>query len=157
MSRPRAEPARGLVLGAALLLGAGMLAGALRWRDPHVPGSWGLCPWLVATGTPCPTCGGLRALADLLAGRPGAALAHHAYLVVSLGIGVGIGIGIGVAAGLALLRRAGAPGSGLRLPPRERRGVAGWLWPTVAWLTGLVLFGVLRAVNPAWWPPLGAA
>lgn len=139
------------------LLGAAVLCGALRWRDPHVPGSWGFCPWLVATGTPCPTCGGLRALADLLDARPGAAFAHHPYLVVSLALALAVGLGFGLR---ALARRVGGGPrprrSGDEPAPAGRRR-ADWLWPSVAWLTGLVLFGVLRAATPAWWPPLGAA
>lgn len=144
------------------MLGAVLLAGALRWRDPHVPGSWGFCPWLVATGTPCPTCGGLRALADLLAGRPGAAFAQHAYLVASLALVLAAGLALGLRAlgQWAFARDGGGPRP--RPPGGEpaatgRRGAADWLWPSVAWLTGLVLFGVLRAANPTWWPPLGAA
>ena len=59
---------------------AGLVAVAL--RDPHVPGSWGTCPVLALTGLPCPGCGGLRATADLLAGRPLEALGSNALAVV---------------------------------------------------------------------------
>ncbi|MFY0405780.1 DUF2752 domain-containing protein [Solicola sp. PLA-1-18] len=38
---------------------------ALRLRDPHSHGSWGLCPFQALTGLPCPGCGGLRAVNDL--------------------------------------------------------------------------------------------
>lgn len=37
---------------------------ALHVRDPHVAGSWGLCP-SAALGFWCPGCGGLRAVNDL--------------------------------------------------------------------------------------------
>jgi hypothetical protein len=43
-------------------LGAATLA--LHFRDPHVEGSWGLCP-SAALGFWCPGCGGLRAVNDL--------------------------------------------------------------------------------------------
>lgn len=38
---------------------------ALRWRDPHQAGSWGVCPVKVITGFDCPGCGSLRAINDL--------------------------------------------------------------------------------------------
>jgi hypothetical protein len=50
------------VLVAGVVLGLSVL---LHLRDPHRPGSWGLCPWLLLTGTYCPGCGGLRAVNDL--------------------------------------------------------------------------------------------
>ncbi|MEJ5868662.1 DUF2752 domain-containing protein [Pseudokineococcus sp. 5B2Z-1] len=67
-----------LVLGAA---GAAALT-AVALRDPHVPGSWGTCPVLLVTGLPCPGCGGLRAVSDLLAGQPLTALGSNALAVV---------------------------------------------------------------------------
>src|SRR5690348_11769718 len=55
---------------APLLLAAAVLLAclALHLRDPHQPGSWGFCPWLVLTGLDCPGCGGLRAVNDLTNG-----------------------------------------------------------------------------------------
>ena len=53
---------------AAPLLGAGVVGGltlALHYRDPHVQGSWGFCPFRALTGLDCPGCGGLRAVHDL--------------------------------------------------------------------------------------------
>jgi len=41
---------------------------ALHFRDPHVSGSWGLCPLFATTGIYCPGCGGLRAVNDLTNG-----------------------------------------------------------------------------------------
>lgn len=38
---------------------------AVHLRDPHVEGSWGLCPLRALTGWDCPGCGGLRATHDL--------------------------------------------------------------------------------------------
>ena len=34
-------------------------------RDPHVTGSYGVCPLYALTGVWCPACGGLRATHDL--------------------------------------------------------------------------------------------
>ena len=53
------------------LVTAGVVGGltiALHFRDPHVSGSWGVCPWLALTGLYCPGCGGLRAVKDLTHG-----------------------------------------------------------------------------------------
>ncbi len=48
------------------LVAAGVTAAtvALHVRDPHAPGSWGICP-TAALGFWCPGCGGLRAVNDL--------------------------------------------------------------------------------------------
>jgi hypothetical protein len=53
----------------ALVLG-GLTAAttALHFRDPHVEGSWGMCP-SAAVGIWCPGCGGLRATNDLSNGE----------------------------------------------------------------------------------------
>lgn len=53
----------------ALVLG-GLTAAttALHFRDPHVEGSWGICP-SAALGFWCPGCGGLRATNDLSNGE----------------------------------------------------------------------------------------
>ena len=49
--------------------GTGLAAAiAVALRDPHVPGSWGSCPFLAVTGYYCPGCGGLRAVHDVLTG-----------------------------------------------------------------------------------------
>ena len=57
---------------------------ALHLRDPHREGSWGLCPWLLLTGTYCPGCGGLRAVNDLTRGDLGAAASSNVLLVGAL-------------------------------------------------------------------------
>ncbi|MFC4373012.1 DUF2752 domain-containing protein [Nocardia halotolerans] len=49
-------------------LGVGVLA-LLRFRDPHVAGSYGLCPVDALFGVYCPGCGGMRAVHNLTDGR----------------------------------------------------------------------------------------
>jgi hypothetical protein len=56
----------------------------LALRDPHVTGSWGLCPLLFLTGLPCPLCGGLRAMNDVLRGDVVAAVSSNALVVVAI-------------------------------------------------------------------------
>lgn len=76
-------PARDLLRSGPLwggLAGAVALA-VVAVRDPHVPGAYGTCPLLAATGLPCAGCGGLRATHDLLHGDVGAALAENALAV----------------------------------------------------------------------------
>lgn len=71
---------------APLLLAGGVLLAsvALHVRDPHRGGSWGLCPWLLLTGTYCPGCGGLRAVNDLTRGDLRAAASSNLLFVGSL-------------------------------------------------------------------------
>lgn len=54
-------------LRAPLLTGAAVAAATVlvAVRDPHVRGSYGLCPMLELVGLACPLCGGLRATHDL--------------------------------------------------------------------------------------------
>ena len=68
--------APGLVVG-----GLALATLALRLRDPHVAGSWGLCP-SAALGFWCPGCGGLRAVNDLTHGDVAAAASSNLLLVV---------------------------------------------------------------------------
>ncbi|MFD3595334.1 DUF2752 domain-containing protein [Nocardia sp. NPDC058640] len=49
-------------------LGIGALA-LLHFRDPHVEGSYGLCPSFALLGVYCPGCGGMRAMHNLTDGR----------------------------------------------------------------------------------------
>ena len=50
---------------ATMVGGLALASAALYARDPHVPGSWGVCPSLALFGVYCPGCGGLRAVNDL--------------------------------------------------------------------------------------------
>src|SRR6476659_8424836 len=74
-------------LRAPALVGAGgvALAAALLVRDPDQPGAWPRCPFLALTGVPCPGCGGLRAVHDLLTGDVVAALSSNAWAVLCVG------------------------------------------------------------------------
>lgn len=54
-----------------------------------------LCPFYLATGTPCPSCGGTRALVHLAAGDPLAALASNPGVTIGAAV-----VGALVVAGL---------------------------------------------------------
>jgi hypothetical protein len=70
LSRPIVAAAAGALGVAAVVL-----------RDPHVSGSWGVCPFLALTGFYCPACGGLRAVNDLAHGRLAAAVDSNILVV----------------------------------------------------------------------------
>jgi len=80
------ERGRARRLSGPVLLAGGLVVAsvALHVRDPHREGSWGLCPWLLLTGTYCPGCGGLRAVNDLTRGDVGAAASSNLLLVGAL-------------------------------------------------------------------------
>ena len=82
------ERTRARRLSGPVLLAAGLVAAslALHLRDPHREGSWGLCPWLLLTGTYCPGCGGLRAVNDLTHLDVAGALSSNAVAVVLVGL-----------------------------------------------------------------------
>ncbi|KQX66652.1 DUF2752 domain-containing protein [Angustibacter sp. Root456] len=69
---------------ASLLLVAASGLAAVAVRDPHTPGAWGFCPFLLATGRPCPFCGGLRAVSDVLHGDVVAAAHSNALVLVAV-------------------------------------------------------------------------
>jgi hypothetical protein len=83
---PVDTPSRLRRLRAPMLVAGGILLASvlLHVRDPHQSGSWGLCPWLLLTGTYCPGCGGLRAVNDLTRGDVAAAASSNLLLVASL-------------------------------------------------------------------------
>ncbi len=81
----RAAPGtrRRRMVGPALSVAALAVAGtALRLRDPHVEGSWGVCP-SAALGLTCPGCGGLRAVHDLTGLDLAGAASSNLALVVA--------------------------------------------------------------------------
>lgn len=67
-------------LAAGALAAVGVLA--LHLRDPHVSGSWGICPFLAVTGWDCPLCGGLRGVHDLTHLEWSAAASSNLLLIV---------------------------------------------------------------------------
>jgi hypothetical protein len=125
---PRPLPARGLVLGALVILAAGSMASLLLFEfDPAHNDFYPRCFLYHHTGLLCPGCGGLRALHQLAHGYLLAALHFNALLVLSLPV-----------AGVLALRQALAwfkgPSRPASLSPR-------WIY---AWLTLALLFGLLR-------------
>ncbi len=67
--RPAPTRWRAIAVPAAVA-GAGVLAVvAVHLRDPHVEGSWGICPVYALTGVYCPGCGGMRAVHNLTEGQ----------------------------------------------------------------------------------------
>jgi hypothetical protein len=81
------------VRGPAVVIGGlGIATLALRLRDPHEHGSWGICP-SAAMGVYCPGCGGLRAVNDLTHGDlAGAASSNLAFVVALPFILVGLAL-----------------------------------------------------------------
>lgn len=65
--------------------GRGGLA-LLHFRDPHVQGAYGFCPFKELTGYWCPGCGGLRGLHNLTEGHVVDAL-HSNVLILPLLLG----------------------------------------------------------------------
>jgi hypothetical protein len=140
-----AEPTavtRGSLPGGALRLRGPLLTGgavllataALHLRDPHVAGSWGICPTALVTGMDCPGCGGLRAVHELTDLDLVGAVSSNALFVLSIPLLVGLWWG--------WTRRAW---QGERWQPGRRAG---------AWLAlGLVVtvaFTVLRNLPGSW-------
>jgi hypothetical protein len=56
---------RRMLLPAAVIGALATATVALHLRDPHVQGTWGVCPTKAVLGIECPGCGGLRAVNDL--------------------------------------------------------------------------------------------
>ncbi len=108
-----------------LLLGAAAATVLVAVRDPHT-GGYGLCPVLALTGWYCPTCGGLRAVHDLVTGDLAGAWAMNP--LVTLGVPLAA-IGLLVWTARARLGR----------PARQLP-----LWLVVGAAVLLVAFAVLR-------------
>lgn len=118
---------------------------AVRLRDPHVPGSWGTCPFRAATGVPCPFCGSTRAAADLTHADLSAAWSSNAY--GSVVVVVALAATVGWVLWAALSRRTLSEAARRRA---ERVAVVG----SCAVLAGWVVFGVARlAPGLAWLQP----
>lgn len=131
--RSRSERLRAPVVTVGALAAATL---ALRLRDPHGGGSWGLCP-SAALGLSCPGCGGLRAVNDLTHGDVAAAASSN--LLVTLGIPLAV-------VALALWTLRAWRGTGRRpWPPALTRA---------AWTAGAVValvFTVLRNTPAGAW------
>jgi hypothetical protein len=80
---------RRLLAPGATIAGLGAATLALALRDPHVSGSWGLCP-SATLGFSCPGCGGLRAVNDLTHGRFADAASSNLLLVVAIPVAVAL-------------------------------------------------------------------
>lgn len=140
MSGPGAGPRPARSAGSwALPIGYGAVvaagAAAILVRDPHAPGSWGVCPSLML-GFACPGCGGLRGTSELLHGNVATAWAYNPLVVVGLPLV------------LAVIARWSVDAA---------RGREAWSPGTVTITVGLVAllaFGLLRNV-PAFAPYLG--
>lgn len=119
-----------------LVAAAGLaLAGALHLRDPHVAGSWGLCPFHAVTGLWCPGCGGLRAINHLSHGDVVGALSSNVLAVVL--------VAVLVVAWLAWVRRR-------RRGVHDRMLVLSPRWSTAV-LVVLAAFTVVRNLPPGAW------
>lgn len=135
----RTAPARGrqglrrpLAAGAAVAVATALVA----LRDPHVVGSYGLCPLHAATGLWCPACGGLRATYDLAHLHLAAAWSENALWVAVVPLVV-------VGWLLALARRVRG------LPARPAPP-----WAAVVGLAVVLVFGVMRNLPAfAWLAP----
>ena len=139
VSSPPAARLRGPALvGTA---GAG-LAAALIARDPHTSGSWPTCPFLALTGVPCPGCGGLRAVHDLMAGDLAGALSSNAWAVLTAVLVTGTYV-------VWVVSRVGGVRQGRSRVVRGATAATAWVSTratvlVAAWAVGLVAFGALR-------------
>ncbi|MGY4642286.1 DUF2752 domain-containing protein [Cellulomonas sp. URHB0016] len=113
-----------------LAVAAGVAAGTvlLAVRDPHVAGSYALCPLHALTGLWCPACGCLRATHDLA----------HGDVVGAWGMNPLWVLAVPVVAALWLRWWASAAG---KRPWRTIPPTAGWVGLAV-----VLVFGVLRNV-----------
>lgn len=69
------------------------VAVAVTVRDPHVVGSWAVCPTYGLFGVFCPGCGSLRGLNDLVQGDLVAAVGHNALLIPAILFAVWAAVG----------------------------------------------------------------
>lgn len=107
-------------------------------RSPHTAGSYGVCPFLAATGLWCPGCGGLRAVHELTGLDVASAWAMNPLVVVGVPLVV---VAWALWLGRSLDRApARAGGRGGRAGRRART------WPAWALLAVAVVFTVARNV-----------
>ncbi len=117
---------------AVAVAGGAAAVGGVAVVDPHVPGTYPVCPSLSLFGVFCPLCGGLRATHALATGDLGGAIAMNPAVPL-LAAAV-----LGLVAWRAWARRRGRPVAQV-LSPRA-----------TAWtLAALAVFGVLRNVPVA--------
>lgn len=133
-------------------LGVAAAATALHLRDPHRPGSWGVCP-AALLGISCPGCGGLRAVHLLTDGDVLGAASSNLLVVLAVPVLVLwwlLALTRVARTRPALARAAGTPASRAASPsPWHLR------LPRPTWwlLAGVVLlFLVVRNLT---WIPLG--
>lgn len=136
-----------LALPLGLLAGQAVALGALAVRDPHRAGSWGGCPFLTLTGLPCPWCGGLRSVHDLVHGDVVAALSSNAPTVLAV-----LALLTGTIAWTVVAWRARRRGAADPVVTRLQGA------PVGRWVAAVLLlwcaFGVARWWAPlAWWQP----
>ena len=108
---------------------------ALRLRDPHDAGTWGLCPTKLVSGLDCPLCGSLRAVNDLTHFDVAAALSSNLVLVLAIPIVIGL-----------WLRR-------VRACWRGGEAMLPLAVPTWSWVVGLAVLGaftLLRNLPGSW-------
>lgn len=121
---------------AAVIGGLGLASLALHLRDPHVEGSWGLCPSAAWFGVWCPGCGGLRAVNDLTHGDVVAAASSNLAFVVVLPF---------LLLGLAVWTLDRWRGRERSVPPRAMVAAG------VVVAVGVVVFTVLRNLAAGSW------
>lgn len=138
-SAPPAPSRRDRLSGPLLI--AGLVGGftvALHFRDPHSPGSWGLCPWLQLTGQFCPGCGALRAVNDLSHGDLVGAASSNLLFVAA--------IPLLVLWWVSWTRRAWSGHDAPARPGSRHPGV--WI---AVFVVVMVVFGVVRNVTAGSW------
>ncbi len=123
------ERARRLASPLAVGAAAAVVTLALRLRDPHVSGTWGLCPTKVLTGFDCPLCGSLRAVNDLTHLDLNAASSSNLLLVLAIPL-----IVLFWGRRLLAVWRGGAAMQPLRVP-------------TWVWVAGLIVGGVFTVMR----------
>jgi Protein of unknown function (DUF2752) len=122
----------------ASVVALGAATAALHVRDPHVHGSWGLCPLYATTGIYCPGCGGLRGVNDLTDGHVGQALSSNLLLVLAVPFAVFV---------LARWGRAAWTGRSVTLVPELPRAAQ------TALILLVVVFTVARNLPGSWLAP----